>query len=54
MVGRAGGGKTRSRHPGGVNLLLGDGSARFARDSVSQTTWMALGTRSSGEVIGDY
>ena len=44
----------RSRHPGGVNLLLGDGSVRFVRDTVDQVTWMAVGTRAGGEVIGNY
>ena len=44
----------RSRHAGGVNLLLGDGSVRFVRDSVAPATWMALGTRAGGEVLGDY
>ena len=44
----------RSRHAGGVNLLLGDGSVRFVRDGVTQVTWMALGTRAGGEVLGDY
>jgi prepilin-type N-terminal cleavage/methylation domain-containing protein/prepilin-type processing-associated H-X9-DG protein len=44
----------RSRHPGGVNLLLGDGSVRFVRDTVDQITWMAVGTRAGGEVIGNY
>jgi prepilin-type N-terminal cleavage/methylation domain-containing protein/prepilin-type processing-associated H-X9-DG protein len=40
-----------SRHPGGVNLLLGDGSVRFAKESVAQAVWQALGTASGGEVI---
>ena len=44
----------RSRHTGGVNVLLGDGSVRFVRDSVSLTTRQALGTRAGGEAIGDY
>jgi prepilin-type N-terminal cleavage/methylation domain-containing protein/prepilin-type processing-associated H-X9-DG protein len=44
----------RSRHAGGVNLLLGDGSVRFVRNSVAPATWMALGTRNGGETIGDY
>jgi prepilin-type N-terminal cleavage/methylation domain-containing protein/prepilin-type processing-associated H-X9-DG protein len=44
----------RSKHAGGVNLLLGDGSVRFVRDSVDQVTWMAVGTRAGGEVIGNY
>jgi prepilin-type processing-associated H-X9-DG protein len=44
----------RSRHPGGVNLLLGDGSVRYVRDSVDPATWRAVGTRNGGEVIGEY
>ncbi len=43
----------RSRHPGGVNVLLCDGSARFFKDSISPTLWRALGSRDGGEVIGD-
>ncbi len=42
----------RSWHPGGVNVLLGDGSARFVSQGVSLMTWRALGTRSGGETIG--
>ena len=41
----------RSYHPGGVNLLLGDGSVRFLKNSVDVTVWRALGTRAGGEVI---
>jgi prepilin-type N-terminal cleavage/methylation domain-containing protein/prepilin-type processing-associated H-X9-DG protein len=40
-----------SNHPGGVNVLMADGSVRFAKDSINQATWWALGTRASGEVI---
>ncbi|MGE3818232.1 MAG: DUF1559 domain-containing protein, partial [Isosphaeraceae bacterium] len=40
-----------SRHPGGVNLLMGDGSVRFAKDTVNVSVWRALGTISGGEVI---
>jgi prepilin-type N-terminal cleavage/methylation domain-containing protein/prepilin-type processing-associated H-X9-DG protein len=40
----------RSRHPGGVNVGLGDGSIRFYRDSITPTTWLALGSRDGGEV----
>lgn len=42
----------RSRHPGGVNTLLMDGSVRFMKDSISLPVWRALATRSGGEVLG--
>ncbi|WP_165075535.1 DUF1559 domain-containing protein [Paludisphaera rhizosphaerae] len=41
----------QSNHSGGVNTLMGDGSVRFVKDSVSQQTWWALGTRANGEVV---
>jgi prepilin-type N-terminal cleavage/methylation domain-containing protein/prepilin-type processing-associated H-X9-DG protein len=34
----------RSEHPGGVNVLLGDGSARFVEDSVNSSVWQSLCT----------
>ncbi len=40
-----------SRHPGGVNLLLGDGSVRFVRDAIAGPIWKALGTIAGGEII---
>jgi prepilin-type processing-associated H-X9-DG protein len=40
-----------SNHPGGVNICMTDGSARFIKDTVNLQTWWALGTRSMGEVI---
>jgi prepilin-type N-terminal cleavage/methylation domain-containing protein/prepilin-type processing-associated H-X9-DG protein len=40
-----------SYHPGGVNTLMGDGSVRFVKSAINQTTWWALGTRANGEVI---
>ncbi|MGE3822050.1 MAG: DUF1559 domain-containing protein [Isosphaeraceae bacterium] len=41
----------RSRHPGGVNVTMADGSVRFIKDTVNQRTWFALATRSGGEVL---
>jgi prepilin-type N-terminal cleavage/methylation domain-containing protein/prepilin-type processing-associated H-X9-DG protein len=41
----------QSNHPGGVNVLMADGSSRFIKDSISQNTWWSLGTRADGEVI---
>jgi prepilin-type N-terminal cleavage/methylation domain-containing protein/prepilin-type processing-associated H-X9-DG protein len=40
-----------SRHPGGVNLGLADGSVRFIKSTINLPTWRALGTRNLGEVI---
>ncbi|MEW4491102.1 DUF1559 domain-containing protein [Thalassoglobus sp. JC818] len=44
----------RSRHSGGVNLLLCDGSARFISDSIDMGIWRSLATRSGGEVVGEF
>jgi prepilin-type N-terminal cleavage/methylation domain-containing protein/prepilin-type processing-associated H-X9-DG protein len=40
-----------SAHPGGVNVLFGDGSVRFIKNSVDYRTWYAVGSRSGGEVV---
>jgi prepilin-type processing-associated H-X9-DG protein len=40
-----------SRHPGGVNVILGDGSCRFIKQSINPTIWTALGTVAGGEVV---
>jgi len=42
----------RSRHPGGANFALGDGSVRYVRDSISRVNYIAAATASGGEVIG--
>jgi len=39
----------RSWHPGGVNVMLGDGSARFVADSIALEVWRAVATRAGGE-----
>jgi prepilin-type N-terminal cleavage/methylation domain-containing protein/prepilin-type processing-associated H-X9-DG protein len=40
-----------SNHPGGVNVLFGDGSVKFIKSTISLPTWRALGTRDGGEVV---
>ncbi|MDG3006456.1 DUF1559 domain-containing protein [Paludisphaera mucosa] len=40
-----------SRHPAGVNLLVGDGSVRFVKAAVAGAVWQALGTIAGGETI---
>ena len=42
-----------SLHPGGVHVLLADGSARFVSDAISDGVWWALGTRSEGDAVGE-
>jgi prepilin-type processing-associated H-X9-DG protein len=41
----------RSEHPGGVNVLMVDGSVRFVKDSISQLTWWGINTARGGEVV---
>lgn len=40
-----------SRHPGGVNVLWADGSARFVKDSIAAPVWRAAGTIAGNEVV---
>jgi prepilin-type N-terminal cleavage/methylation domain-containing protein/prepilin-type processing-associated H-X9-DG protein len=42
---------SRSYHPGGVNVLFGDGGVRFVKSTVNGWTWRALGTINGGEVV---
>ena len=39
----------RSRHPGGVNAAMCDGSVRFVTNSVALTVWQAVGTMNGAE-----
>jgi prepilin-type N-terminal cleavage/methylation domain-containing protein len=41
----------RSRHSGGVSVVLGDGAVRFIKDSVTLPVWRSLSTTKGGEVI---
>jgi prepilin-type N-terminal cleavage/methylation domain-containing protein/prepilin-type processing-associated H-X9-DG protein len=41
----------RSRHPGGLNVTLADGSVRFIKNSINYFTWQALSTTQGGEII---
>ncbi len=43
---------SRSRHSGGVQVLLGDGSSRFVAGGISINTWRALSTSQGSEVVG--
>jgi prepilin-type N-terminal cleavage/methylation domain-containing protein/prepilin-type processing-associated H-X9-DG protein len=41
----------RSNHPGGVMVLMGDGSVRFTSTNVDTIVWRAAGSMAGGEVF---
>ena len=42
-----------SDHPGGANVLFGDGSVKFVSQMINQLTWSYMATRAKGDVLGD-
>lgn len=44
----------RSRHAGGAQMLMGDGRVTFANENIDTNVWRGLGTRSGGEVLGEF
>ena len=40
-----------SQHPGGVNLVLVDGSTHFISDDIDLEVWWAIGARNDGRVV---
>jgi prepilin-type N-terminal cleavage/methylation domain-containing protein/prepilin-type processing-associated H-X9-DG protein len=44
----------RSRHSGGVNVVLVDGSVRFVGNTVNGLTWLAIFTTQGGEVVNGF
>ncbi|SFI19050.1 DUF1559 domain-containing protein [Planctomicrobium piriforme] len=44
----------RSRHTGGVSVLLGDGAVRFVGDSTDLLTWQRLGAIADGNPLGEF
>lgn len=47
-------GGARSRHPGGVNAAMCDGSVSFVNDNVDLAVWRAAGTAAGDEVFSDF
>jgi type II secretory pathway pseudopilin PulG len=45
---------SRSRHPGGVQVSLSDGSTRFVSETIDISIWRALSTIQGSEVISDF
>jgi hypothetical protein len=44
----------RSRHEGGVFVLLGDGAVRFVSESIDLGVWRGLGTVAGREVTSEF
>jgi len=42
-----------SLHSGGANFLMGDGSVKFVRDSITTTTYSAMMSRNGGEAVSN-
>jgi prepilin-type processing-associated H-X9-DG protein len=42
-----------SYHLGGVNVVMADGSVRFAPDSINFQTWQAMGSRSGNDIVSN-
>ncbi len=45
---------SRSRHVGGVQVLLSDGAVRFISNNINLGIWRALGTIQGGEILGEF
>lgn len=44
----------RSKHPGGVNVALADGSVRFVSETIDLAVWRYIGTRSGRESAENF
>lgn len=45
---------SHSRHTGGVHTLFTDGHVQFVSENVDVRAWQAVGSRSGGEVVGEF
>lgn len=43
-----------SQHDSGCNILLGDGTVRFASKFMDNQLWASLATRANGEIVGEW
>jgi prepilin-type N-terminal cleavage/methylation domain-containing protein len=44
----------RSRHAGGVQVLVGDGTVRFVSENIAKDTWRRLGSSRDGQPLGEF
>lgn len=44
----------QSLHPGGANILMGDGAVRFYGENNRLSLWVALESRNGGEAVGEF
>jgi hypothetical protein len=40
-----------SRHPGGLHMLMGDGTVKFIKNSINVNAWAALATIKNNEIV---
>ncbi len=45
---------SNSYHPGGTQVMLGDGSVKFVSDSISMETFSNLARRADGQTLGEF
>jgi prepilin-type processing-associated H-X9-DG protein len=45
---------TRSYHTSGANVVLGDGSVRYASNNVDTVVWRAVGSKGGGDTVGEF
>jgi len=43
-----------AEHPGGCNVMLGDGSVRFISEDIHQPTWAAMSSRAKGDIVDRF
>lgn len=43
-----------SKHPGGANFVMGDGSVRFVGQDIDKTTWQNLNYIHDGNILGNF
>jgi prepilin-type processing-associated H-X9-DG protein len=43
----------KSAHPGGANMLMGDGSVRFVEEAIDYVTYNILGSRANDDIAAN-